>query len=84
MEEGHDVESDVAEETMSAVVKLAKEICESCDIGQPTAACLLRWPSRSRWSRRHRGACLGFDDVDYGMVSLMKTTREKLWRAMLS
>ena len=29
MEEGHDVESDVAEETMSAVVKLAKEICES-------------------------------------------------------
>ena len=37
VEEGHDVESDVAEERMSALVKLAKEICESCDIGQPAA-----------------------------------------------
>ena len=42
MEEGHDVESDVAEETMSAMVKLAKAICEPCDIGQPTAECQFR------------------------------------------
>ena len=42
VEEGHDVESDVAEETMSAMVKLAKAICEPYDIGQPTA----KWQSR--------------------------------------
>ena len=47
VEEGHDVESDVAEETMSAVVKLAKEIDEP-DIGQPSAECQFRWPSRRR------------------------------------
>ena len=34
-------DSDVAEETMSAVVKLAKEIDEPCDIHQPTAECHL-------------------------------------------
>ena len=37
VEERHGVESDVAEETMSALVKLVTEICESCDIGQPAA-----------------------------------------------
>ena len=84
VEEGHDDECDVAEEMMSAVAKLAKEICESCDIGQPTAACHFKWPSRSRWSRRHRGACLGGDVVCYGMVSLMMSSRDKLWRTMLS
>ena len=42
MEEGHDVESDVAEVTMSAVVKLEKAICEPHVIGQPTAECPFR------------------------------------------
>ena len=37
----NDVESDVAEETMSAMVKLAKEIDEPCDIDLPTAVCQL-------------------------------------------
>ena len=40
-------ESDVAEETMSATVKLAKEIDEP-DIGQPTAECQLMTPSERR------------------------------------
>ena len=40
MEEGHDVESDGAEETMSALV-LAKEIDEP-DIDQPTEECQFR------------------------------------------
>ena len=34
-QEGHDVENDVAEETMSAMVKLAKETDEPYDISQP-------------------------------------------------
>ena len=38
VEEEHDVENDVAEETMTALVKLAKEIDEP-DIGQPSAEC---------------------------------------------
>ena len=40
--------SEVAEETMSAVVKLAKEIDEPRDIGQPTAECQLMTPSERR------------------------------------
>ena len=49
VEEGHEVESDVAEETISALVKLAKEICESCDIGQPAAECqLMVLPSKRK------------------------------------
>ena len=49
VEEGHDFESDVAEETMSVLVKLAKEICESCDIGQPAAECqLMVFPSKRK------------------------------------
>ena len=40
-------ESDVAEETMSATVKLSKEIDEP-DIGQPTAECQLMTPSERR------------------------------------
>ena len=38
-------ESDVAEETMSAMVKLAKDQLEPYDIGQPTAECQLMTPS---------------------------------------
>ena len=49
VEEGHDVESYVAVETMSALVRLAKEICESCDIGQLTAECLLCGLPGARW-----------------------------------
>ena len=41
----HDVESDVAEETMSATVKLAKEIHEPYDTSQLTAECQLMTPS---------------------------------------
>ena len=78
MEEGHDVKrvnmgrSDVNEDTMSAMIKLAKKICELCEVGQLTAACLLKvcssmrrlvtWrgaSARSGRSRRHRRACLG-------------------------
>ena len=72
MEERHGVESDVAKETMSALVKLVTEICESCDIGQPAAECQLmvlpskkkagytemRAPTRSGESRSFREACL--------------------------
>ena len=61
---------------MSAMVKLAKEIDESYDIGQPTAEChLMAWPYERRrvtrrdelrprrWSKRHQGACLGVEDA---------------------
>ena len=49
----HDVESDVAEETMSAMVKLAKEIDEPYDISQPTAECqLMAAPTRAGRRRR--------------------------------
>ena len=50
VDEGHDVESDVAEETMSAVVKFAKAICEPYDIGQPIAEFQFRGlPSETSW-----------------------------------
>ena len=41
VEEGHDVESDVAEETMSAVVKLAEVVLRHrpADRGMPGSAC---------------------------------------------
>ena len=40
-------ESDVAEETMSAMVKLAKDPLEPYDIAQPTAEChLMAWPCK--------------------------------------
>ena len=67
-------ESDVAEETMSAMVKLAKEIDEPYDIDLPTAECQSRTPSEKRratrrdklrprrWSKRHRGACFDVED----------------------
>ena len=41
-------ESDVAEDTMSVMVKLANEIDEPHDIGQPTAECQLMTPSERR------------------------------------
>ena len=42
-------ESDVAEDTMSDMVKLAKEIDEPYDINQPTEEChLMAWPYDSR------------------------------------
>jgi len=44
----HDVESDVAEETMSVTVKVAKEIDEPHDIDLPTAECQSRTPSEKR------------------------------------
>ena len=47
-EERHDVECGIAEETMSAVVKLAKKIGESCDVGQPTVECQLMRTSRRK------------------------------------
>ena len=60
---------------MSAMVKLAKDPLEPCDIDQPTAEChLMVWPQKRklvtrrdelrprRWSRRHRGACPGVED----------------------
>ena len=49
VEEGRDVESDVAEETMSAMVKLAKAMCEPYDIGQPTAECQFRGLPGESW-----------------------------------
>ena len=76
-EEGHDVDritvmrNDVDKDTMSTMVKLAKEIDVLRDIGQPTAACqLMVLPSRKQLvtrgvlrpaqggADRHRGACL--------------------------
>ena len=60
VEEGHDVErasplreefgvrSDVTKDTMPVMVKLAQEIDESHGIGQPTAECQLKWPSRRK------------------------------------
>ena len=66
---------DVAEETMSAMVKLAKEIDEPNDTGQPTAEChLMVLPPRRklltrrdklrprRWRKRHRGAFLDIEN----------------------
>ena len=64
--------SDEDKDTMSTMVKLAKEIDEPRDNGQPTAACQLMVlpsgrklvatkrpaPTRTGRSRRHRGACL--------------------------
>ena len=65
-----------SKDTMSAVVKPAKELHES-DVGQPIATCqLMVCPSRSTlvtketaptregWSKRHRGACLRHGDTD--------------------
>ena len=57
--------SDFSKETMSAMVKLAKEIDEPHDISQPTAECQLMTlcektgytgmrPTRAVQSRRHR------------------------------
>ena len=46
---GVDVESDVAEETMSAMVKLAKAMCEPYDIGQPIAECQFRGLPGESW-----------------------------------
>ena len=57
VEEGHDVESDVAEETMSAVVKLAKAICELYDIGQPTAECQFRGLPGESWLHVEASSC---------------------------
>ena len=48
VEEGHDVESDVADETMSATVKLAKEIDEP-DFGEPSAECQFRGLPGESW-----------------------------------
>ena len=44
----HDVESEVAEETMSTTMKLAKEIDEPYDIDLPTAECQSRTPSEKK------------------------------------
>ena len=66
-------------DTMSAMMKPAKELHET-GAGQPTAACQLMVcpsrrtlvttrrpaPTRGGWSRRHRGACLG-DGVRHGV-----------------
>ena len=62
VDEGHDVESDVAEETMSAVVKFAKAICEPYDrlrnssfVGfqvKKAGYTMRRAPSHAGWSRR--------------------------------
>ena len=63
--------SDVAEDTMSTMVKLAKDPLEPHDIGQTTSECLLmaylqektgytqRVLVREGRRRRHRGACQG-------------------------
>ena len=55
VEEGHEVEcaiplvrSDVTKDTISVMVKLAKVIDESHDIGQPAAECQLIWLSRRK------------------------------------
>ena len=42
------VRSDVINDTMSDVVKLAKVIDESHDVGQPTPECQLIWLSRRK------------------------------------
>ena len=62
-------ESDVAEETMSTMVKFAKDPLEHPGNDQPTAEChLMAWPFERdelrphRWSRRHRGACLDVEE----------------------
>ena len=65
---------DVAEETMSVMVKLTKEIDEPYNIDLPTAECQSRMSSKERrvtrrnelrprrWSKRHGGACLDVED----------------------
>ena len=85
------VRSDVDKDTMSAAVKLAKEVDE-LDIGQPTAECQLMTLSERRLVTRGelRPAQGGAEDTEervYGMVSLMTSSRDqhdKLWRALLS
>ena len=93
MEEGYDVEH-VTEmlRSFSAVMKLAREIGEfvsreSNALLSLSASRLRRLVTRRgevRWIRRHRGACLGGDVVCYGIISLMMSSRDKLWRTMLS
>ena len=81
--------------TFPAVVKLAKEIDESasdvvgCNVFMQPASRrrLVTGRGKIRWSRRHRGVCLGVDAVGFGMVSLIMSSRDKhdkLRRAMLS
>ena len=57
VEEGHDVESDVAEETMSAMVKLVMAICEPSDIGQPIAECQFRGFPGESWLHDEASSC---------------------------
>ena len=57
VEEGHDVESDVAEETMSAMVKPVKAICEPYDVGQPTAECQFRGLPGESWFHDEASSC---------------------------
>ena len=53
----------VVEETMSAMVKLAKEVDEPYDISQPRKLVTRRDKLRPRsWSKRHQGACLDVED----------------------
>ena len=62
-------------DTMSTMVKLATEIDEPHDIGQPTAECQLR---------PKQGGAEDTGERVYGMVTLTTPSRDKLWRAMLS
>ena len=60
-----------AKDTMSSMVKPAKELHE-CDVGQPTAACQVM-------------VCLSRRTlVTTRTVTLATSSRDKLWRAMLS
>ena len=77
---------------MSAMVKLAKTICEFCDVGQPTAEDQLMTPSERRLVTRGvlrpaQGRAEDTEERVYGMVSLTMSSRDKhnkLWSASLS
>ena len=77
VKEGRDVESDIAEETMSAVVKFAKKICESCDVGQPTAECQLMRLSRRKLVTQRCELRPAAEDTEERVLALQTEMCEK-------
>ena len=75
VKEGRDVESDIAEETMPAVVKFATKICESCD--QPTAECQLMRPSRRKLVTQRCELRPAAEDTEERVLALQTEMCEK-------
>ena len=76
----HDVKRDVAEETMSAMVKLAKDPLEPHDIDQPTAECQLMTLCERRLATQRddlRPVQGGEEDTDQRVMTLHTEMCEK-------